>query len=65
MENPDIPILDVKNQEPAYSVESVSYTHLFLDGMTVEDAKEAIIEYLEKNGLGEKKVITKNILNIR
>ncbi len=21
MENPDIPILDVKNQEPAYSVE--------------------------------------------
>ncbi len=28
----------------------------FLDGMKVAQAKEAIIEYLEKNGLGEKNV---------
>ena len=28
----------------------------FLTGMTVEEAKKAMIEYLEKNGIGHAKV---------
>ena len=47
------------------NIEEAAYTDIqdgvmvnsgFLDGMKVAQAKEAIIEYLEKNGLGEKKV---------
>ena len=47
------------------NIEEAAYTDIqdgvmvnsgFLDGMKVAQAKEAITEYLEKNGLGEKKV---------
>ena len=57
-----LPIIEVVKggnvQEAAFTdcATGVMVNSGFLDGMKVAQAKEAIIEYLEKNGLGEKKV---------